>query len=452
MNKLKNTNAITLLALVITIIIMLLLAAVAIQMTFGENGLIIKATQAKIQQAKAELYDTAKLSFLNLKTKALENGLTEPEVELAITTSEFISKYNVVGDNITDKNNEIIDTKDNLFKMLSESVSSSNMPYIANEDKDKLILELNVTTTSDLEVINFMSSDPVKVEFDDGTIGEAKYPGCFCPTVTKTFSPGKYIVKFVGAVSYHLSGITVKIDSTKAHFNILNWGKDPLSYTGIDLYGVDKIYAPEPDFLAVAYRSAIFNKIPKNLFSKKSNNNTYVSSFIDCNNITEIPEDLLKNWVNLETAPSFSNCKNLQHIPENLFKYNTNIINFNSTFEGCTCAIPENIFKYNTKAKSFYATFAFVDTNIPENVFKYNILAENFRATFFKAKITAIPENIFEHNINANNFDQTFEGCSKLLYVPPKIIDKVLSAPNHNITFSACTSVSNYSQIPSSIK
>lgn len=130
MNKLKNTNAITLLALVITIIIMLLLAAVAIQMTFGENGLIIKATQAKVQQAKAELYETAKLSFLNLKTKALENGLTEPEVGLAITTSEFISKYNVVGDNITDKKNEIIDTKDNLFKMLSESVSSSNMPYI----------------------------------------------------------------------------------------------------------------------------------------------------------------------------------------------------------------------------------------------------------------------------------------------------------------------------------
>ena len=102
--------------------------------------------------------------------------------------------------------------------------------------------------------------------------------------------------------------------------------------------------------------------------------------------------------------------------------------------------------------KSFHGTFAFVDTNIPENVFKYNIIAENFRATFFKAKITAIPENIFEHNINANNFDQTFEGCSKLLYVPPKIIDKVLSAPNHNITFSACTSVSNYSQLPSSIK
>lgn len=404
MNKLKNNNAITLLALVITIIIMLLLAAVAIQMTFGENGLIIKATQAKVQQAKAELYETAKLSFLNLKTKALENGLTEPEVELAITTSEFISKYNVVGDNITDKKNEIIDTKDNLFKMLSESVSSSNMPYIANEDKDKLILELNVSTTTDLEVINFGDTGIVKVEFDDGTVGEAYYPGCFCPTVTKTFSPGKYIVKFVGAVSsiLHISGITVKIDSTKAHFNILNWGKDPLSNNGITLYGVNKIYAPEPDFLAVNYNSAIFNKIPKNLFSKKSTNTTYVSSFTDCNNITEIPEDLLKNWVNLETAPSFSNCKNITSIPENLFKYNTKIKNFYNTFSGTS--------------------------------------------------ITTIPENLFSTIGVINDISYSFSNCTNLTYIPQSIIDKALAATRTHGVFSGCTSASNYNSIPDRLK
>lgn len=429
MNKLKNTNAITLLALVITIIIMLLLAAVAIQMTFGENGLIIKATQAKVQQAKAELYETAKLSFLNLKTKALENGLTEPEVELAITTPEFISKYNVVGDNITDKKNEIIDTKDNLFKMLSESVSSSNMPYIANEDKDKLILYLNVTTTSDLEVINFMSDDPVKVEFDDGTIGEAKYPGCFCPTVTKTFSPGKYIVKFVGSVLYHLRGITVKIDSTKAHFNILNWGKDPLSYNDIVLYGVNKIYAPEPDFLGVLYHSAIFNKIPKNLFSKKSTNTTYVSSFTDCNNLTEIPEDLLKNWTNLETAPSFNNCKNITSIPEDLFKYNTKLKNFyNTFFDASITTIPENLFKYNTNATVFHGVF------------------ENCK------NLTNIPENLFSTIGVINDISYSFRNCTNLTSIPQSIIDKAMSATTTHQVFSGCTSASNYNSIPNRLK
>lgn len=65
----KNKNGITLIALVITIIIMLLLAAIAIQLTLGENGLIAKANQAKIKQEKSELYDDAKLEYLNLKTK-----------------------------------------------------------------------------------------------------------------------------------------------------------------------------------------------------------------------------------------------------------------------------------------------------------------------------------------------------------------------------------------------
>ena len=41
----KKTG-ITLIALVITIVIMLLLAGVAIQMTMGENGLIAKSVQA----------------------------------------------------------------------------------------------------------------------------------------------------------------------------------------------------------------------------------------------------------------------------------------------------------------------------------------------------------------------------------------------------------------------
>ena len=429
MNKLKNTNAITLLALVITIIIMLLLAAIAIQMTFGENGLIIKATQAKIQQAKAELYDTAKLSFLNLKTKALENGLTEPEVELAITTSEFISKYNVVGDNITDKKNEIIDTKDNLFKMLSESVSSSNMPYIANEDKDKLILELNVSTTTDLEVINFMSDDPVKVEFDDGTIGEAKYPGCFCPTVTKTFSPGKYIVKFVGSALYHLQAITIKIDSAKANFNILNWGKDQPSYNLITIYGVNKIYAPEPDFLAVNYNSAIFNNIPKNLFSKKLTNNPYDIGFIDCNNLIEIPEDLFKSWVNLEKAPRFENCKNITSIPEDLFKYNTKLKNFYNTFSGTSI------------------------TTIPENLFKYNTNATVFHGVFYNCKnLTSIPENLFSTIGVINDISYSFRNCTNLTYIPQSIIDKAMSATETHYVFDGCTSASNYNLIPDRLK
>ena len=45
--KKRYKKGITLIALVITIVIMLLLAGVAIQMSLGENGIIAKSAQAK---------------------------------------------------------------------------------------------------------------------------------------------------------------------------------------------------------------------------------------------------------------------------------------------------------------------------------------------------------------------------------------------------------------------
>ena len=44
--KLKNNQAITLVALVITIVIIIILATIAMNFVFGENGLITKAQQA----------------------------------------------------------------------------------------------------------------------------------------------------------------------------------------------------------------------------------------------------------------------------------------------------------------------------------------------------------------------------------------------------------------------
>ena len=166
MKNRKKKNAITLIALVITIVIMLLLAGVAIQMTMGENGLIAKSKEAQKAQAKAELYDTAKLSYTNLKAKALENGQPNPQAELALSTTEFTNKYNIVGDDITDKKGNVIDTKVNVLNVLQGMVvggfspggtsSTESWPKtvggvtIQEEDKDKLILKLIVKNNTNI--------------------------------------------------------------------------------------------------------------------------------------------------------------------------------------------------------------------------------------------------------------------------------------------------------------
>ena len=399
--KTKNKNAITLIALVITIVIMLLLAAIAIQLTLGENGLIVKATKAKSEQAKSELYDVAKLEYLNLKTSAVTNNQPEPKAEAVLSETNFLSKYNIVSDNIIDKNGEVIETKENLLKELEKLSTDSDTPTIADEDKDKLILRINIKTTTNLELINEGAGAPIKAEFHDGSTGEFKYDYAPSPSITKTYTPGTYILKLFTEYAWSgLSGLEVKINNSFATIDIINWGKhEPSSIT---LHAVDKIYSPEPDLLSVSYNSAIFNKIPEDLFVNKQHTIT-MSSFNNCNNLTEIPENLFKNCVNVKYFYNvFYNCKNITSIPENLFKYNINATRF------------------------------------------YNAFAES--------GITSIPENLFANNPNIDNVDYAFRNCTHLSNIPQSIINKFMSIPHRSSAFEGCTSASNYNSIPVELK
>ena len=399
--KTKNKNAITLIALVITIVIMLLLAAVAIQLTIGENGLIVKATKAKAEQAKSELYDVAKLEYLNLKTKAVTNNQPEPKAEAVLSETNFLSKYNIVGDNIIDKNNEVIDTKENLLKELEKLSTDSDTPTIADEDKDKLILRINIKTTTNLELIHFGSGAPIKAEFHDGSTGEVKYEGYYGPSVTKTYTPGTYTLKLFSEYAWSgLSGLEVKISNSFASIDIINWGKNEES--SITLHAVNKISSPEPDLLSIRYNSAIFNKIPEDLFVNKQHVIT-MSSFNNCNNITEIPENLFKNCVNAKYFfNTFYNCKNI--------------------------------------------------TSIPENLFKYNINATKFDNAFAESGITSIPENLFANNPNITTVNYLFRNCNNLSNIPQSIITKCMSISSHFSAFAGCTSASNYSTLPAELK
>ena len=498
MKKLKNNNAITLLALVITIIIMLLLAAIAIQLTLGENGLIYKSTQAKSQQAKSELYETAKLEYLNLRTNAITTNKETPKVESILTEPNFLNKYNVVGDNITNKNNEIIDTKDNLIKYIK-----NNEPHSSNSDQ--LILELNVTSSGILEFYCSDSDSSIEIEYHDNSKETITSPGYHAPSTTKNYNPGKYKLKLKGLNNNHLNGLSI-ICYSDMNIDILDWGKAPNKQTGITLSNINNIISPEPDYLTVHYYQGKFNSIPNDLFSQKINNEI-MSCFSYCNNITSIPEDLFKNCTNAKKIEyTFGHCNNLKNIPENIFKYNINVETFSRTFAGFSGSsipenlfkyntkvktfdnvfygtdfktvpenlfkyninvesfwqlfenskletVPENLFKYNTKATSFGMVFYYTELkSIPENIFKYNIKAEDFYGTFAHSKISSIPENLFNNNPNINNLKSTFEDCRKLTTIPQTIINKALSTTEHREIFRYCNSASNYDSLPEILK
>ncbi|MBF0990181.1 MAG: hypothetical protein HXK70_05470, partial [Clostridiales bacterium] len=305
-------KGITLLALVITIIIMLLLAGVVIQMALGENGLFVKATQSKQEQAKSELYETAKLEYLDLKTKAIEQGQQDPPVTVVLASNDFLAKYTVDGSNIKDKKGDIIDTRDNLLDKL-EGMSSSDVPIepspqpypeqsypktidgvtIQEQDKDKLILKIKIKEQTKLAIRQY-TYVPDNIEVEWGNWGYRTFKPGNDPQAEHEYYPGEFIMKIKGAKSFSLENPRGEYD--KFEVTVLNWGNfenDPDEKNNIRLYCVKDIKMPEPNDVTVEYNLALLSNIPEDLFKYKPIRKK-ISFFNSCPNITSIPEDLYK--------------------------------------------------------------------------------------------------------------------------------------------------------------
>ena len=462
MKNRKKKNAITLLALVITIVIMLLLAGVAIQMTMGENGLIAKSAQAQKAQAKAELYDTAKLSYMSLNTKALENGQPSPNAELALSTTEFTNKYNVVGDDITDKKGTVIDTKANVLNIIQGTVaggfssggtsSTESWPKtvggitIPEEDKDKMIFKLIVKNNTEIPFGSYEYSlreiDPIEVDYGDGEKGKITN---LYNIYYKQYNRGEYVLKFKNVKDFGMQE-----GHKDFEIEILQWGKilEKNEKNIIQIPNVIKIYEPEPDRIPIDYEEPKFTEIPEWLFSKKVTS-TVMSKFWYSNNIKSIPEGLFKNNVNIVSFASvFVGCSGLTSIPEGLFKNNVNIVSFDNVFVGCSglTSIPEGLFKNNVNTTSFEYTFYGCTglTSIPEGLFKNNVNVTRFGSVFSECKgLTSIPEGLFKNNVKVTTFWGTFGGCTGLTSIPEGLFKNNVKVTTFWGTFYDCTGLTS---------
>ena len=82
--KKKNARGITLIALVITIIVLLILAGVTINALSGENGIITKSKEAKIKTEKSKTIEKINLAMLTAMTKGdgdIDNATLREELE-----------------------------------------------------------------------------------------------------------------------------------------------------------------------------------------------------------------------------------------------------------------------------------------------------------------------------------------------------------------------------------
>ena len=70
----KQVKGITLIALVVTIIVLLILAGVAISLTIGQNGIITRAQTAVIINENASVYEQLQLKIADYQMDNIETG------------------------------------------------------------------------------------------------------------------------------------------------------------------------------------------------------------------------------------------------------------------------------------------------------------------------------------------------------------------------------------------
>ena len=128
----KNNNGITIVALVVTIVVLLILAGVSINLVLGNNGVISKAKEAETKSGEASENDLNGMNRLIDKMESLLGGDIEPETIPYLPSDDF--HYDT--STSVDTGLVIADTDENEYVWVVVPKSLyNNTTYNSNNDK-----------------------------------------------------------------------------------------------------------------------------------------------------------------------------------------------------------------------------------------------------------------------------------------------------------------------------
>ena len=196
--QMKNNKAgVTLIALVVTIIVLLLLAGISIQMLTGDNGILNNATQAKEASEEEQIRERIKLAYHSALIHGIsgENGnITKPILkgelenefagkEVTITDSADKKEWIISVDNVSVSVKAGIEgpIEQEVYSLGQEVTVGEEQFYVIEENdtssKDKITLlskyMLDSTMTFQANTWNYMGSR----QFCTGSSGDKGYWG-----------------------------------------------------------------------------------------------------------------------------------------------------------------------------------------------------------------------------------------------------------------------------------
>ena len=142
--KIKQTKGITLIALIITIIILLILAGVTITMLTGDNGILKQATNARETNTKAELEEQVKLAVMASKvnnTASINIETLEDEINKISGTTITKSEEDKLPWTVKKGNYEVTITEDGTITSKTTGKDDGKKDDDKKEEDTRTVLE-----------------------------------------------------------------------------------------------------------------------------------------------------------------------------------------------------------------------------------------------------------------------------------------------------------------------
>ncbi len=155
----KNNKGITLVALLITIVVMLILAGVTLNLTLGEHGIFTTATKAIDATKLAQLKESLELSNLDLQT--------EYSLDKYVSGKDYNGLYDYIKDKCEhspDKSYETDNGKywidDNGVLHYTDKETGSDATLVPDKDGNVIIKEVTIDgVTEDMTTVESIKSE-----------------------------------------------------------------------------------------------------------------------------------------------------------------------------------------------------------------------------------------------------------------------------------------------------
>ena len=389
-----TTSGITLIALVVTIIVLIILAGVSISTIVGENGIITKAKEVEFKTELTIVAETINITCLRqrLDLKANEGSITYLRNKDIINDQNIVdvrkllqttTKYGngsttdiflIEGDKLI-----YIDSNGNKKEEVQLNIIEDMTPSFITEwtvaENDIIMLPISVGHTGNNQFTVDWGDGSKKETIDDTETVLTQMPQ------HQYSQAGTYQIKIQGKCYYWdmENLLDVNPEQSAKLIKLVSWGEtQAMFYSFCDATNLSGSI-PSPS---------------KNTFKNYKNKFDYL--FYGCSSITSIPEDLFKNCTNITSFKgTFCKCTGVTNIPENLFANCPNVTSFEETFYNCTGI-----------------------TNIPENLFAGCSNVTSFERTFYRCNnIETIHSGIFDNNLKVTNFIGTFYDLQKITSV-----------------------------------